>query len=68
MDVIGKLIHILILVTELRSLVGFTRGENVLRTYWVGNRTGLDLVAKRTIFATAGNRTPVSQSVAWSLY
>jgi hypothetical protein len=37
---------------------------------WVGPRAGLDAVAKRKmpISAPAGNRTPIVQSVGYSLY
>jgi hypothetical protein len=35
---------------------------------WMGPRAGLDAVVKRKIYATAGNRIPVVQPIAQSLY
>jgi hypothetical protein len=35
---------------------------------WVGPRAGLDAVAKRKIPVPGGNRTPVVQPTAWTLY
>jgi hypothetical protein len=50
----------------------FTPGEGAPCTHWIGGwmgpRAGLDAVAKEEILAYEGNRIPVVQFVAWSLY
>jgi len=50
----------------------FTPRDKGPSTHWPGNwlgpRTDFDATAKRKIPATAGNRTPIVQPVALSLY